>query len=237
MPRGCEGMDYHFPRGVWATALLIALSTLPATAARAHSGTFLAALTDDAMKVSPFPLPRWQTALKDIERDRYRVQQCLDETPCRDIVARPLASLITRYSNFSGRKLLSAVNRYFNAFPYVPDQVGGKPSDDWKSPLTFLQRSGDCEDFAIAKYLTLRLLGVPEKEMAILIMHDLTRGIDHAVLLVENQRRIFVLDNLRDLTRFEAYRSYQPLFVLTNINSWRIRAVSHLSAVRPASFR
>jgi len=156
-------------RRLWTTALLILF--LPLTAAQAgHPQSILINLYDARLRLSPYPLARWDAALHDIARDRARVQRCLGEVPCRDIVAKPLADLVVQFSSLSGARLLSAVNRHYNAFPYVPDQVAGKPGDDWESPLTFLQRSGDCEDYAIAKYLTLALLGVPESEMAILIM-------------------------------------------------------------------
>jgi predicted transglutaminase-like cysteine proteinase len=222
-------------RRLWTTAFLIAFLPVPPAQA-AHPQTILVSLHDARLRLSPYPLARWQTALQEIERDRLRAKRCLDEAPCRDIVAKPLADLVTRFSSLSGRRLLSAVNRHYNAFPYIPDQVAGKPSDDWESPLTFLQRSGDCEDYAIAKYLTLGLLGVPETEMAILIMREPVRGIDHAVLLVEDDGRLLVLDNLRGLARFESYGDYLPLYVLTDTASWRIKAAPHASTTQPASF-
>jgi predicted transglutaminase-like cysteine proteinase len=222
-------------RRLWTTALLILF--LPLTAAQAgHPQSILVNLYDARLRLSPYPLARWDAALHDIARDRARVQRCLDEVPCRDIVAKPLADLVVQFSSLSGARLLSAVNRHYNAFPYVPDQVAGKPGDDWESPLIFLQRSGDCEDYAIAKYLTLALLGVPESEMAILIMREPVRGIDHAVLLVRDNGRLMVLDNLRGLARLEMYQEYRPRFVLTSTSSWRVKSAPQGSALQPASF-
>lgn len=181
-------------------------------------------LTELAGSSSLYPLASWNTALERIEADRQRVEGCRDSGPCRDILAKPMADLIARFSGLDGRKRLLAVNRHFNAFPYVPDRAGGRPSDDWASPLTFLQRSGDCEDYAIAKYLTLRLLGVPEEAMAILILRDSTRRVDHAVLVVDDGGAPMVLDNLRGLAPLEAYSSFRPLFVLTAEASWRLQS-------------
>ena len=229
-------MDPSLPRRLTAITLLTALLASPAAAQSERPPAILASLTNAAMVLSPYPLARWRAALIDIDADRVRVQRCLDETPCRDIVAKPLANLVKRFSGLSGRTLIAAVNRHYNTFPYVPDQLAGKPSDDWASPLTFLQRSGDCEDFAIAKYLTLRLLGVPETAMAILVLRDTSRGIDHAVLLVEDKGRMLVLDNLRGLARLEDYGDYQPLFALTADSSWRVRTASRpISGIRPAA--
>lgn len=220
---------------LWAAVLLAVF--LPLTAAQAgNPQSIVVSFYDAHLRLSSYPLARWQTALRDMERDRMRVQRCLEETPCRDFVARPLADLVTQFSSLRGRRLLYAVNRHYNAFPYVPDQLAGKPWDDWESPLTFLQRSGDCEDYAIAKYLTLRLLGIPESEMAILIVREPVRGIEHAILVVADQRRLMVLDNLRSLAQLDAYEDYRPLFVLTNTSSWRVKSAPNGAALHPASF-
>jgi predicted transglutaminase-like cysteine proteinase len=61
---------------------------------------------------------------------------------------------------------LRRVNDFFNRRTRFGDDsdIWGKP-DYWATPLEVLGRAqGDCEDFAIAKYVTLKLLGVaPEK--------------------------------------------------------------------------
>ena len=63
----------------------------------------------------------------------------------------------------SGEKdLLGPVNGFFNRLPYITDQVHWGVADYWATPSEFLASDGgDCEDYAIAKYFTLRELGVP----------------------------------------------------------------------------
>jgi predicted transglutaminase-like cysteine proteinase len=65
------------------------------------------------------------------------------------------------------RRRLQAVNAFYNArirFA-ADDQVWGR-ADHWASPLELLDRgAGDCEDYAIAKYFTLRALGVPDANL------------------------------------------------------------------------
>ena len=211
--------SWHRPLA--AAYLIACLWALPAAAQ--PRPVLVDRLSELAESSSLYPLASWDSALARIEADRLRVQSCRAEGPCRDILAKPMSDLVARFSGLEGRARLLAVNRHFNAFPYVPDRVGGRPSDDWASPLTFLQRSGDCEDYAIAKYLTLRLLGVPEEKMAILILRDSARRIDHAVLVVDESGALLVLDNLRGLAPLEAYFRFQPLFVLTAEASWRLQ--------------
>ena len=162
--------------------------------------------------VPPDSAAKWRAVHARIEQDRIRVERCLEGSACRDLFARPMAELVRRWSGLTGRKRLTAVNRHFNSFPYVPDRGA---ADQWLSPLLFLQRSGDCEDYAIAKYLALRLLGVPETAMAVVVLRDRSTGRDHAVLVVREDGRTIVLDNLRELARLEDYAAYRPLLTLT----------------------
>jgi len=54
--------------------------------------------------------------------------------------------------------------------------------DVWSSPLvTLRQCAGDCEDYAIAKFVALRHAGISPDDLRIVIMHDTMRGEDHAV--------------------------------------------------------
>ena len=54
---------------------------------------------------------------------------------------------------------LAAVNDYVNRVRYRDDRVNWGLRDYWAAPREFFARGGDCEDFAIAKYLSLRALG------------------------------------------------------------------------------
>ena len=58
---------------------------------------------------------------------------------------------------------LSRVNEFFNYRTRFEDDIAAWSQDDyWATPLETLTRGrGDCEDFAIAKYVSLMELGVP----------------------------------------------------------------------------
>ncbi|MDD2874493.1 MAG: transglutaminase-like cysteine peptidase [Azoarcus sp.] len=62
---------------------------------------------------------------------------------------------------------LARVNTFFNRrIRFVDDIIVWKQSDYWATPLETLGRdAGDCEDFAIAKYMSLRLLEVPADKL------------------------------------------------------------------------
>ena len=61
---------------------------------------------------------------------------------------------------------LEKVNSFFNRLTFVSDGIHWQKNDYWATPIEFLASDGgDCEDFALAKYFTLKVLGVPEKKM------------------------------------------------------------------------
>ena len=63
---------------------------------------------------------------------------------------------------------LENVNIFFNRINFVSDAIHWQKTDYWATPLEFLASDGgDCEDFALAKYFTLKLLGVADEKMNI----------------------------------------------------------------------
>ena len=75
--------------------------------------------------------------------------------------------LLTTSSGVPEATKLKRVNDFFNRKIQFGDdsKIWGMP-DYWATPLEVLGRGqGDCEDFAIAKYISLKLLGVPSSKM------------------------------------------------------------------------
>lgn len=78
---------------------------------------------------------------------------------------------------------LQVVNRFFNQVRFLDDIIHWKQTDYWATPLEFLiSNGGDCEDFSIAKYFTLRALGVPDDKMSITYVKALELNQAHMVL-------------------------------------------------------
>lgn len=94
---------------------------------------------------------------------------------------------------------LQAVNFYINGLVGVYDEQGYAKEDYWASRGEFLKNGGgDCEDYAIAKYYTLKDFGLLDEQMALCIVKEKFSGFFHAILLVypEAQKEPLVLDNL-----------------------------------------
>ncbi len=69
---------------------------------------------------------------------------------------------------------------------YADDKSNYKTADYWATPPQSLRGRGDCEDYALLKYATLRDLGFPERDLRIIIVNDLRKGIGHAVVSVRS---------------------------------------------------
>lgn len=77
-----------------------------------------------------------------------------------------LLKLMDSLENASEDTKVIRVNSFFNQIPYQTDMKTWGKSDYWASRLEFLGvGQGDCEDFAVAKFLTLLQLGVPQKKL------------------------------------------------------------------------
>lgn len=95
-------------------------------------------------------------------------------------------------------RVLDEVNRWVNTrLAFTDDSV--RQGDIWASAEASLSRGrGDCEDYAIAKMQLLSALGLDRDVMFLVIVRDLVRRADHAVLVVQVGGRFLVLDNMTD---------------------------------------
>ncbi|HUT47934.1 MAG TPA: transglutaminase-like cysteine peptidase [Alphaproteobacteria bacterium] len=115
---------------------------------------------------------------------------------------------------------LDAVNRYMNRAPYITDPVNYGVPDYWATPRQFFVKDGDCEDYAIAKYMSLRSLGWPTEKMRIVVLQDQNLRVAHAVLAVYHKGRIYVLDNqISQVVTHDRIAHYRPIYSI-NEQSW-----------------
>jgi len=118
-------------------------------------------------------------------------------------------------------KMAERVNTMINRVPYITDDKNWGVSDYWATPVEFMRRGGDCEDYAIAKYVALRALGVPEDRLRIAIVHDLQKNIPHAILIVYTDEGAMILDNQARDARFStAINRYKPIFSINRTGWW-----------------
>ncbi len=103
--------------------------------------------------------------LDDFERlERIAAQRHGPETAER---VRHWRDLLERVADDDERTQIREVNEFFNRMLlYQDDRVTWGQEDFWATPLEALDKgAGDCEDFTIAKYVSLRKLGVPDERL------------------------------------------------------------------------
>lgn len=120
------------------------------------------------------------------------------------------------------REQLRLVNRYVNGARYVSDRRNWKRADYWAVPEELFARGGDCEDYVVAKYLSLRALGIAPERLRIVVLYDRRRREDHAVLTVLDGGETLVLDNhhRRVMTWAKLRRWYRPYYSLNEDSVW-----------------
>lgn len=108
--------------------------------------------------------------------------------------------LIQASGNLPEKEKLSTVNRFFNRqFRFVDDSRNWRQNDYWATPVEALMKgAADCEDYSIAKYFTLRRLGIPSEKLRITYVKALQYNQAHMVLTyyASPSAEPLVLDNL-----------------------------------------
>lgn len=167
-------------------------------------------------------LPQWQRVLSRIEAEREIYLECMQEPsacPTRGVMA--WQGMIRKQIGRERIHQVQAVNRFLNDWRYRPDSRNWGERDYWATPLEFLRFSGDCEDYAIAKYVTLRQLGFSADQLRMVVVRDVSRDIAHAVLAVYLDEEVYIMDNLsRTVLREHQVSHYVPYYSINETTRW-----------------
>jgi len=107
--------------------------------------------------------------------------------------------LILQNKHADNLKKLSVVNDFFNKMNFANDIDLWGEEDYWATPLQMLtSNGGDCEDYSIAKYFTLRKMGIPAERMRLTYVKALKLNQAHMVLTYypAPDAEPLILDNL-----------------------------------------
>jgi predicted transglutaminase-like cysteine proteinase len=133
--------------------------------------------------------------------------------------------LIHKDTSQSDLEKLEKVNHIFNSrIMFVSDIDLWGVQDYWATPIEFLcKKAGDCEDFAIAKYFTLKAMGMPEEKLNISYVKAIQYNIAHMVLTYYSApgAEPLVLDNLVDVISPASKRTdLLPVFSFNGAGLW-----------------
>jgi len=121
-------------------------------------------------------------------------------------------------------KNINKINGFVNKLiKYTSDDKAWGELDYWASPVEVLsRRKGDCEDFAILKYYTLKYIGFSPDSMRLVIVRQ-NRGPMHAVMSIEYESRIYILDNQLTMVVEDSklLNKYTPIYSINENGWWR----------------
>jgi predicted transglutaminase-like cysteine proteinase len=161
---------------------------------------------------------KWLGVERKLDDERVQLALCDgDRERCVSPAALQLLAIVDTGRAREGRARLGEINRGINlAIRPMTDLAQYGQIDVWSSPLdTFAHAAGDCEDYAIAKYVALRLAGISADDLRLVVMRDTIRGDGHAVAAARLDGHWLMLDNNRMAMVEDAdMRNYRPLFVL-----------------------
>ncbi len=152
-------------------------------------------------------------------REQVVLDRCRADAESCPSHAAQFLRLINAVSAKAGRARLEEANRAVNtAIRYVSDQAQHGEADRWSAPLASLATAkGDCEDYAIAKYVALRAAGVARENLQLVLVRDRAVRQDHAVLAARLDDRWLILDNRQSLLIEDAdASSFMPLFAINH---------------------
>ena len=199
-------------------------TTLPSSAAFARrAGGWLL--------VACFALAAWTWSLAQIQLDKMQALAQQRYGPVAVESVMQWRKLMEEAKALSEDEKLKLVNVFFNRrIRYASDQDVWGQNDYWASPLEFMGKSaGDCEDYAIAKYITLQMVGVPTEKLRMIYVRarfggsGSTNSEAHMVLgyYANPSDEPLILDSLVGSIRPAASRSdLMPIFSFNTQGLW-----------------
>lgn len=214
----CSAVAVVLAFGAWA----------PAHAIKASKGPKLFGTIEFKGKISK--LPKWTSVLAKMKAWKgYFQDPALAKLPSK-------AGWNKLKKDVQGKSPLDTLkltNKFFNQWPYRLDAGNYGKSDYWASPPEFLKKSGDCEDFAIAKFYALQELGFSGDDLRIVALKDRIRNIGHAILAVYTEGEVYVLDNQTNLVLpHSRYKHYVPQYSVNEKYRWMHVPKSKITAFK-----
>jgi predicted transglutaminase-like cysteine proteinase len=161
---------------------------------------------------------KWLGVQRRLDDEMVQLALCEgDRDGCVSAAALKFLDIIDAARLREGRARLGEINRAVNlSIRAASDLAQHGQIDVWSSPLATLERGGgDCEDYAIAKFVALRRAGLAPDDLWIVIMHDTMQGEAHAVAAARLDGRWLMLDNRRmAMVSDSDVRNYRPTFAI-----------------------
>jgi predicted transglutaminase-like cysteine proteinase len=163
-------------------------------------------------------LEKWLAVEREVDGERRVLRICEENrASCQSRAALEFLAIVESGRTLDGRARLGEINRAINLkIKPMTDLALYGAEDVWSSPLTTLAKgAGDCEDYAIAKFVALQQAGVSSDDLRIVIMRDDIRDEDHAVVAARLDGTWLMLDNRHmAMVEDQQVRNSHPVFLI-----------------------
>jgi predicted transglutaminase-like cysteine proteinase len=159
---------------------------------------------------------KWNSIKTAIEAEHDILTHCrqdMQDCPAAQKFLTVIAAGLTQ----TGRARVGVINRAINlAIEHMSDLEQWGVDERWSPPLeTFATGRGDCEDYAIAKFVALVEAGISPEDVRLVIVRDQTANDGHAITAVHVDDGWVLLDNRwLALVDDDKMRRMVPLFVI-----------------------
>jgi predicted transglutaminase-like cysteine proteinase len=181
---------------------------------------------------------KWHVVGAEIDREQQVLARCRAQEAC-PVVAQDLLEIVAEGAGRSGLARVGLINRAVHlAIKPTSDEAQWGVADHWSPPFETLRtHRGDCEDYAIVKYVALLQAGLSQDDVKIVILQNLLPKEDHAVVAARVDGQWRILDNRRlALVRdTEMVRSI-PKFVLDEDGTRRFVPSNRAGQPQASSF-
>lgn len=200
-----------------------------ACALNANAGINLYPFDDDTAYLAPAQAFKgWAAALQRHANQRDALLNCKAQKGCKGRL-RSFERVLSSASQLSRIEQIELVHRYINRSKYVEDKARRELMEDgtrrfrrnhWATLYEFLRKSGDCEDYATAKYFMLRELGFEPDQLRIVVAFDRRAHGTHAVLAVQvADGKVWLLDSDNRIRR-DNHRGFRYIYAMNEHSVW-----------------
>jgi predicted transglutaminase-like cysteine proteinase len=176
---------------------------------------------------------KWRAITRALPRELEIIAQCRNDMDACPAEAQRFIAIIDKAMTRQGFAQIAEINRSINLdIRPVDDLTLYGVAERWTTPLvTFASGAGDCEDYAIAKYVALRQIGISESDLRLVVVYDRDTKEHHAVASVRYAGSWRVLDNRTLAIKEDAEMTqFDPMFTLDAQSVKRIAAVPRKTA-------
>lgn len=229
MPRASRGARF------FALALATITGIIAASIA-AHAETPGLFGTREIHSTDLAPFTKWDRVVA-----RTDAQMSVPQMPCHPgrhdmaCAASWWRGFVAGLSRLPLRQRIARANAVLNRVPYVSAETNWHDPNHWETPYEFLTRGGQCEDYAIAKFMALAASGMEQSALRLVVVRDLVTGLDHAIAVAYVDGVAYVLDNqIKTIIPAADISRYVPYYSI-NRNGWwyhEPRSAQRLAAVQ-----